>query len=649
MPSLVPALIISDRLSFGDDFAKLLAAEASDYVFDFKVISPERALEADISPLIIFIIITQEVGKIQAVEKIGALALHFPESLILPLFEGDEGWGLRPALLEAGADEVLPLGQFKGGLAGRMVVRLLDLQRALTAEGMLQESEERFRGIIENAHDIVTLLDAEGVIFYNSPAFERQTGYAPWESLGQVFFDFIHPDDVQRVKTRFYELVGGPDDESVGAIDFRFRHKNGQWLNISSVPTNQTGNEAVGAVVLNSRNVTEAREAEAQLEKYRLHLEDLVEQRTREAEEANLRADSVLSASPVSLMAMDNNGTITFVSRHYRQVYPASAHLLVPGKSVMDIFDSVAAEMNIGRDDPRYRVLKDWWSNPKGATELKLDNGIWLFLQARMMSDNRGVVILTTNITDHKRQEVLMAQSLEQERKALEQQKRFVSMVSHEFRTPLTIIDGSAQIIQSRGATLDAATLEKRSATIRESVRRLVSLIEDVLSANVLESGQLHLFPEPCDMRKILSDIAGEQEEISGKHKVRLELDGLPSSIVVDRKIMRQVFTNLVNNAVKYSPAAEEVIVSGACEGMGQKKHLVIRVSDLGVGIPEEELPKIFDRFFRASTAGSIPGTGVGLSLVREFVELHRGSLEVTSKVGRGTTITVRLPYGEES
>ncbi len=648
MPQLVPTLIVSDLPLSGERLRSGLSAGIDDYLFDFKHSYPERALEAGNSPYIIFIINEKDQGISNRENLIATLSHNFHGAVIIAVVEEADIAALRPIFIKAGADEVLGLGQIDSYVGHRLIAQFLNLQKTLEAEKKLQESEERFRGIIERANDIVTLLDAEGTILYNSPAFERQMGYAPWEILGQNFFEYVHRSDRPAVMRTFKDLLATGKADEVRVMGFRFLHKNGDWHHVSSIPTNQLQNEAVRAVVLNSRDVTEAKEIELELEKHRQKLEELVEQRTREAEDANIRAESVLSASPVSLLAIDDAGIITFVSRHYHQAYPQTVKSLVPGKHISEIFDVVATAMDIKSDDARYEGLKNWWQAPKGAMELALKTGTWLWIQAQRMSNQRGTVILTTNITDHKRNEAILAASLEQERKALEQQRRFVSVVSHEFRTPLAIIDGNAQILQSRGGTLEPPVFVKRAGNIRDSVGRLVSLIDDLLSADVLEAGKLHLAFEKCDLKDIIVVVSQEQEEISGRHKVRLDIDALGEPVHADRKIMRQVFSNLINNAIKYSPETTEIDVKATVQAATGKRYVVIEVIDSGIGIPLDELPRIFERFFRASTAMHIPGTGVGLSLVRELVELHQGSVEVTSEVGKGTTLTVRLPMDEK-
>ncbi len=238
---------------------------------------------------------------------------------------------------------------------------------------------------------------------------------------------------------------------------------------------------------------------------------------------------------------------------------------------------------------------------------------------------------LTTSLED----------ALVNEKAINETQRQFVSLVSHEFRTPLAIIDGQAQRTIRRIDKMSQEDIKTTMEKCRTSVARLIGLIESVLSSSRLEAGAIAFNPGPCGLTDLLVDAAKGQEGIEGSHKIVLDIETLPDQIVADEKLMRQVFTNLLSNAVKYSPGASTVWVNGYLDG----SDVVIAVRDEGVGIPEEEVGKLFKRFFRASTASGIAGTGIGLHLVKQLIEMHRGEISVTSIAEQGTTFTVRFPF----
>ncbi len=231
--------------------------------------------------------------------------------------------------------------------------------------------------------------------------------------------------------------------------------------------------------------------------------------------------------------------------------------------------------------------------------------------------------------------------AFERERELNGLQRQFVSMVSHEFRTPLAVIDGHAQQLLRRSDPKPerlAASMQK----IRTNVVNLTDLMESVLNAARLEEGKIAFEPGSCGLAELLEDLCGSYAELNADRKLHVDLGNLPNIIMADRKLLRQAFSNLLSNAIKYSPDGKNIWVTGQ---LMDGDDLVISIRDEGVGIPKAELEKLFSRFFRASTSAGIAGSGIGLHLVKHFIELHDGRMEVDSKTGEGTTFTVHIPY----
>ena len=260
-------------------------------------------------------------------------------------------------------------------------------------------------------------------------------------------------------------------------------------------------------------------------------------------------------------------------------------------------------------------------------------------LEARRLAEEN--LDVERRLAEEKAEAVILEQSLQHEKELGAQQRRFVSLVSHEFRTPLAIIDGQAQRLIRRG---DKATADQRADwlnKIRTSVVRLTDLMESILSSSSLEAGSIAFQPTSMDLRALVRRACENQQEISSKHRIDVDIDALPEAYLGDPKLLHQVATNLLSNAVKYSPDADRVDVIGRLKADGVE----IAVRDFGVGIPKDELPKLSQRFFRASTSNGIQGTGIGLNLVKALVELHEGVMEVSSVEGKGSTFTIKLPH----
>lgn len=237
------------------------------------------------------------------------------------------------------------------------------------------------------------------------------------------------------------------------------------------------------------------------------------------------------------------------------------------------------------------------------------------------------------------RQAEIVRGALDRERTAAKQQRDFVGMASHEFRTPLAIIDSATEILSGPYQINEQQKL-KRFKMIRDSVRRLNDLVDSVLDFTRLDGGAVKFQPEPLDLGALLLAVAERVEAAQTARRVTLTLPPQPISAVGDPRLLDHVFANLIGNAVKYSPGRDGVNVVAAAED----NEIRVAVADQGVGIPAEETAKVFDRFYRASTSSGIHGTGIGLYIVDQFVRLHGGRVTVESAVGVGSTFTVRLP-----
>jgi len=238
-------------------------------------------------------------------------------------------------------------------------------------------------------------------------------------------------------------------------------------------------------------------------------------------------------------------------------------------------------------------------------------------------------------------QAVRLEQALVEERKLASLQRQFVSMVSHEFRTPLSIIDVNAQRILRRPKSPLPERTVQALGKIRNSVTRLTELMESVLAAARLEDGKIQFDPGPCTLPELIEEIALNYGELYPDHNITLDLDRAPQQIIADGKLLRQVFSNLVSNAVKYSPNGGHVCIEA---GINHEGDVVVSVEDQGVGIPVAEQEQLFSRFFRASTSTGIAGSGIGLHLVSHLVQMHGGTIHVESVEGEGSRFRVQLP-----
>jgi signal transduction histidine kinase len=251
-----------------------------------------------------------------------------------------------------------------------------------------------------------------------------------------------------------------------------------------------------------------------------------------------------------------------------------------------------------------------------------------------------GVVSVFHDVTQSRRHERELERSLAAQRELNKLQRRFVAVASHEFRTPLTVIDGAAQRVQARLDPDADDEVTKRLARIRRSVSQMTEIIDRTLSAARLDDGRISVQCETLDLLELIDEAVDRQRLVSAGFEITVDAPAEPLTMEADPKLLDQVLANLLSNAIKYSGDARRVEVRvGAASD-----EVRIAVQDFGLGIPADDLPQLFNRFFRARTAIGIAGTGIGLHLVRELVTILGGRIEVASRLGEGSTFTVTLP-----
>jgi signal transduction histidine kinase len=236
----------------------------------------------------------------------------------------------------------------------------------------------------------------------------------------------------------------------------------------------------------------------------------------------------------------------------------------------------------------------------------------------------------------------MLEEKLEAERRLTTLQRNFVSMASHEFRTPLTIIDGHAQrLIKMTGRLRGDEEVAERAGKVRAAVLRMTHLIENLLNAARLPEGTgLYFHPAEIDLVAVLQDVCHMHHEIAPKANIVDEVAAQSLPMTGDRNLLSQAFSNLLSNAVKYSPGDGRITVGAAIDG----DHVAVTVADQGIGIPAHDVGRLFERYYRGSNVSGVVGTGVGLYLVKIVVDLHGGSIAVDSREGDGSRFTIRLP-----
>jgi two-component system, OmpR family, sensor kinase len=240
------------------------------------------------------------------------------------------------------------------------------------------------------------------------------------------------------------------------------------------------------------------------------------------------------------------------------------------------------------------------------------------------------------------RQAAMLAEQLAQEQRLALLQRNFVSMASHEFRTPMTVIDGHARRLMKLKDGIGPAEIGERAGKIRSAVLRMTHLIDNLLNSSRLidGGGGPYFHPAAIDMAALLAEVCQlHREMVPGAH-IAERITAAPMPTTGDPKLLFQVFSNLLSNAIKYSPDGGEIAIDAAMAG----DDIVVTVADHGIGIPAADRDRLFERYHRGGNVSGIVGTGVGLYLVKMVVDLHGGAVAVDSKEGEGSRFTIRLP-----
>tara|TARA_B100000809_G_scaffold234310_1_gene251666 strand:- start:1692 stop:2552 length:861 start_codon:yes stop_codon:yes gene_type:complete len=234
-------------------------------------------------------------------------------------------------------------------------------------------------------------------------------------------------------------------------------------------------------------------------------------------------------------------------------------------------------------------------------------------------------------------------QALKKEKELSRLKTRFISTTSHEFRTPLSVINFSAGSIKRYWSKMEPKVIVEKLTKIESQVRHMTNLLDDILIVGRADAGEMKNKPLKVNLGNFIDEII---EEVFSSHKkshkiLLIDAKELKSSdIFIDEKLGRNIFINLLNNAVKFSPDSDKVTV----ELSSEKTHTIISITDYGLGIPELDLKSIFMPFIRGENADLIQGTGLGLSIVKEAVDAMDGKIIVNSVVGKGTSFIVKIP-----
>jgi cell cycle sensor histidine kinase DivJ len=387
---------------------------------------------------------------------------------------------------------------------------------------------------------------------------------------------------------------------------------------------------------------------------------------TRLSEQAKLVGESrylLLAQNMTDVITRHGkNGAVTFVSPAAAQLFDAPLSQLL-GHGLLDrvhvadrpafltaLADAATREVE---SSVEYRIRRGPLAGEDGPLPAEF---VWVETRCRELKEQtagdpseRRVVAVTRDISQRKNDELALETARTEAERANDAKSRFLATVSHELRTPLNAIIGfSEMLMHEQDLALDAVRRQDYSRLIRDSGEHLLGVVNGILDVTRIESGHFVIVPEPFAVEPLIVTSCGMMTLRAEQAGVRLITDcaaDLPE-VVADKRALRQVLINLLSNAIKFTDRGGSVTISARLEG----DRLALAVSDDGIGIAEKDLERLGHPFFQASSSYDRPyeGTGLGLSVVKGLVELHGGRVEIGSRLGEGTRVTVYLPVNCE-
>jgi PAS domain S-box-containing protein len=411
--------------------------------------------------------------------------------------------------------------------------------------------------------------------------------------------------------------------------------------------TDLANNLSYGVMALHTRE--ERTRAENEIRQLNASLEKRVAERTTELGRSEEKFRALFEGTSLAVVLLDEN-MILEANPSWLRLLGYSDLNEVIGKNPAELSapiqpDGERAEtlvgMHIANTLAKGSERFDWIMLRRDGTELPME----VFLTRIRLGDRQLIQAVCNDITQRKKAEAELVRTLAREKELGQLRSKFVSMVSHEFRTPLGIIQSSAEILEDYLDRLDPTEREDHLRSIRNNTRRMALIMEEVLLIGSFDAGKMEFKPAPLDLPSFVRKLANEVLSATGERcPIELAIRGIPGEIQADERLLRHIFTNLLTNAVKYSDAGRPVQFE-IRRGDGE---IVCAIRDQGIGIPEADREWLFNAFHRGHNVDERPGTGLGLVIVKRCVDLHGGKIDVVSKVGEGTTVSVRLPTSSQ-
>jgi len=497
---------------------------------------------------------------------------------------------------------------------------------------MTIENRQFFQTLFHAVAEGIVISDNRGVITSANPAACNMFGYHKLEGVKveQLMPDHLRETHLEHRK----EYHKSPEARSMGKdLELYGKRKSGDVfpVEISLSPSEIDGNPVVIAFVI---DISERKKRESAVREYSQKLESMVEERTRELNENQKLYRAIARNFP--------EGMISVFDRDLRYVFVEGKELYALGitsESLMGTryLDRLAPEIAQQTE----QELLEVFDGTSRAIEIK-HRGNDYILEAVPIPGESGkvehILVIEKNITQRKRDEEKVKRALEHEKELNELKSRFVSTASHEFRTPLSTILSSVSLLTRYLKEGQEEQRNKHIQRIKGAVHNLTGILNDFLSLDKLETGAVKGNPVLFNVEDFVADVVDQVTPTLRKgQKIQCQHAGA-KEVYLDKQMLTNILVNLLSNASKYSGPKPISLTTKL-----QNQKLMITVEDQGMGISKEDQKHLFERFFRSNNTVNIPGTGLGLNIVKKYIDLIGGNITVSSELGEGSSFKVIL------
>jgi len=494
----------------------------------------------------------------------------------------------------------------ESGRVRRMIGAMADVSAHKAAQAELLASREAYRAVVEGVTQVIFRTDGTGRLSFLNPAWQELTGRSSADSLGKSLTSFVHEEDSPAVRHFLAALAEGRGGDL--ACELRLSCQDGEWRWFALHLRAASADGAAGSVAGVLSDIAAQKASEAALLR------------------SNRERNAILTLGPDGFILADEAGLVSFVNPAFEEMTGLAAERVV-GRPLAEL-DLCIVQLGALRS-----VFAEAGEGADGLLQLERPHKTVLRWLVRLIPDDAGGL--------HGR--IVYLRDITRESEVDRMKSDFLSTAAHELRTPMASIFGFSELLLSR--EFEPAMQRDLLERIHRQTRNLINLVNELLDLSRIEArGGKSFRMQVQEITPVVLNAVAAQYVPAPTHKLEFDWPKDLPKVKIDAEKFQQCLINVLSNAVKYSPGGGVIKVNAMRRGEGDNAQVGVAVSDPGIGMTKEQSARIFERFYRADPSGAILGSGLGMSLVKEYMTIFGGEVEVASAPGEGTTVVLWLP-----